>query len=29
MLVHEDTVRTLGPDAEADGYYQETYGVEV
>lgn len=29
MAVMEDTIKTLGPDAEPDGYFQETFGVQV
>jgi len=29
MAVLEDTIKTLGADAESDGYFQETFGVNV
>lgn len=29
MAVLEDTIKTLGSDAEPDGYFQETFGVNV
>jgi len=29
MAVTEDTLKTLGPEAETDGYYQDVFAVEV
>ncbi len=29
MAVAPDTVKTLGPEAEADGYYQDVYALDI
>ena len=29
MFVSEETAKTLGPEAEADGYYQDVFAVDV